>query len=76
MDTEATLSETPARRLRLALDLFEFGTDMMRQNLRRETPDATEDEIQARLIAWLQERPGAELGDGVGRPGRWPRLRR
>ena len=73
MGTEATPHETPAQRLRLALDLFEFGTDMMRQKLRREHPDATEDEIQARLVAWLQERPGAELGDGVGRPGRWPR---
>lgn len=73
MEIDAKSHETPAQRLRTALDLFEFGTDMMRQKLRREAPDATEDEIQARLVAWLQERPGAELGDGVGRPGRWPR---
>ncbi len=73
MEIEATFHETPAQRLRIALDLFEFGTDMMRQKLRRETPDATEGEIQTRLVAWLQERPGAELGDGVGRPARWPR---
>ena len=73
MEIENTSPETPAQRLRIALDLFEFGTDMMRQKLRRETPDATQDEIQARLVAWLQERPGAELGDGVGRPAHWPR---
>lgn len=76
MEVDATPHETPAQRLRIALDLFELGLDMMRQKLRRETPDATEDELQAQLVAWLQERPGAELGDGVGRPGHWPRLRR
>ena len=73
MKLEATLQETPAQRLRTALDLFEFGVDMMRQRLRRETPEATEGEIQTRLVAWLQQRPGAELGDGAGRPARWPR---
>ena len=73
IETAATPDETPAQRLRIALDLFEFGTDMMRQKLRREAPEATDDEIQARLVAWLQERPGAELGDGAGRLGRWPR---
>lgn len=76
MKIEATFHETPAQRLRTALDLFEFGTDMMRQKLRRETPNATADEIQTRLVAWLQERPGAEFGDGVGRLAHWPRKRR
>lgn len=72
MEAEATTThETAAQRLRIALDLFEFGVDMMRQKLRREAPDATEDEIQTRLVAWLQERPGAEFGDGAGRAGRW-----
>ncbi len=73
MEIEATFHETPAQRLRTALDLFEFGLDMMRQKLRRKSPDAGEDEIQAQLVARLQDRPGAELGDGVGRPSRWPR---
>ncbi len=73
METGTTPNETPAQRLRIALDLFEFGTDMMRQKLRREAPEAKDEEIQARLVAWLQEHPGAELGDGVGRPARWPR---
>jgi hypothetical protein len=42
---------------RLALDLFEAG----------------EAEIEAHIVAWLHERPGAEHGDAVGRPGTWPR---
>ncbi len=73
MKIEATPDVTLAQRLRIALDLFEFGADMMRQKLRRETPNATEAEVQTRLVSWLQDRPGAEHGDGVGRPVRWPR---
>lgn len=76
MDSEPTPPETPAQRLRIALDLHELGVEMMRQKLRREAPEATEDEIQARLVAWLQDRPGAEYGDAEGRPGTWPRQRR
>ncbi len=76
MGVKAALGESPAQRLRVALDLFELGIDMMRQKLRRDAPEATEDEIQARLATWLRERPGAEHGDGVGRPALWPRQRR
>jgi len=46
---------------------------MMRQNLRRRYPDASEQEIKARLAQWLRERPGAEYGDCEGRPVPWPR---
>ena len=62
-----------ARRFRTALDLFEAGVGMMRQNLRRRFPDADEQEIAERLTKWLQERPGAEHGDCIGRPVDWPR---
>jgi hypothetical protein len=47
----------------------------MRQNLRRRFPEASEAEIEARLIGWLQERPGAEAGDATGRSVPWPRTR-
>jgi len=57
-----------AERLRTALALFEAGVEMMRQNLRREFPEADEKEIDAKLAAWLQHRPGAEYGDCEGRP--------
>jgi hypothetical protein len=65
-----------AERLRLALDLFAAGEAVMRQNLRRRFPGASESEIDRRLFAWLAERPGAEHGDAVGRPGTWPRAAR
>lgn len=60
-------------RLRATIQLHEDGVRLMRQNLRRQQPDATDDEIEERLGEWLSERPGAEHGDGVGRPGTWPR---
>ena len=40
---------------------------MMRQSLRRRMPQASSDEIEAALNAWLRERPGAEHGDAAGR---------
>ncbi len=69
-------SERAAERLRLALEMFGVGEALMRQRLRREHPNADDVEIEARLIAWLQERPGAEAGDAVGTPVAWPRRRR
>ena len=66
-------SEAAARRFRLALDLFEAGVEMMRQTLRREHPGLPESEIEALLVHWLQERPGAEFGDAPGPRVPWPR---
>ncbi len=71
VELEASLEDV-GQRLNLAFDLFEFGTEMMRQKLRRENPDAGEEELETRYLAWLQERPGAELGDAAGRPRSWP----
>lgn len=56
--------------MRITLDLAEAGVDMMRENLRRRYPDAGAAELERHLVAWLHERPGAELGDADGRPGR------
>ncbi|MBI3628336.1 MAG: hypothetical protein HY217_01920 [Candidatus Rokubacteria bacterium] len=64
-----------ADRLRLALDMFGVGEALKRQQLRREHPDADDTEIEERLVAWLQERPGAESGDASGKPIPWPRQR-
>ncbi|MFL6192950.1 MAG: hypothetical protein ACJ75H_02170 [Thermoanaerobaculia bacterium] len=66
-------SSLASRRFRTAMDLFEAGIAMMRQNLRRQFPDADEKEIATRLALWLRERPGAEHGDCEGRPVDWPR---
>lgn len=67
---------TPVERFRVALELFEDGVRIMEQNLRREHPDASEEEIENKLAAWLRHRPGAEHGDCVGRPLEWPLERR
>jgi len=49
-----------------------LGESMRRAQLRREHPDATDEEIEAMLVAWLETRPGAEHGDGWGRSIAWP----
>lgn len=66
-------SELAAERFRLALELFEAGEALKRQQLRREHPEATESQIEALLVAWLRDRPGAPHGDAEGRPIPWPR---
>jgi hypothetical protein len=48
--------------------MFEFGEQMQRSTLRRLHPEASDAEIDAKMRAWMLARPGAELGDGVGRP--------
>jgi len=53
--------------------MFQAGVDMMRQNLRRADPTATDTEIRIRVGTWLRERQGAESGDGEGRLVPWPR---
>jgi len=71
-ETAAVGRTEAAARLRTALGLFEAGVEMMRQKLRRDHPDLGDREIDARVKAWLRERPGAEFGDAVGRPVSWP----
>jgi hypothetical protein len=61
----------PSVRLRQALELHEDGVAIMRRNLRRDHPAASEAELSRLLIAWLRERPGAEAGDCVGSPRVW-----
>lgn len=59
--------------------MADLGVEMMRQRLRRQDPDASEDEIRSRLAEWLQTRPGAEHGAAWGVKGTrevdkgWPR---
>ena len=57
-------------RMEMAFDLYEMAEQMMRQNLRRRNPEASEEQIEEGLREWLHRRPGAELGDGPGRPSR------
>lgn len=59
---------SPADKLRAALELHDVGVELMRQSLRRRHPDASDDAIEDLLTDWLRTRPGAEHGDGAGRP--------
>jgi hypothetical protein len=53
-------------RVQTTLDLYEGAEAMMRQNLRRRFPQESPDQIERRLMDWLQDRPGAERGDAGG----------
>ncbi|MCY4026154.1 MAG: hypothetical protein OXH75_07560 [Acidobacteria bacterium] len=56
-----------AEAFRTTLDLFDAGVALQRQNLRRQHPEASDEEIERLLGRWLRHRPGAEDGDGSGR---------
>jgi hypothetical protein len=59
--------ETMGEKLQGALDLADMGIALMRQNLRRANPDASDEEVDRLLDDWLGSRPGAVLGDCPGR---------
>lgn len=58
---------SPAEKLQMSLAMFDYGCDLMRENLRRRHPELDEAAVEERLRAWLRERPGAPNGDGEGR---------
>lgn len=60
------MGETPGDRLRIALEMADAGIEMMRLNLRRSHPQASVEEIEGLLVAWLHRRPGATHGDCPG----------
>ncbi|HEY5377447.1 MAG TPA: hypothetical protein VIK01_27395 [Polyangiaceae bacterium] len=68
-----SVRETPSEKLRIAFALIDVAERMLRQRLRRESPDISEASLEERVSAWYARRPGAELGDGVGIPAAWPR---
>ena len=43
-------------RARATFDLFEFSDQIMRQNLRRKYPHASEEELRERFAAWAEKR--------------------
>lgn len=66
-------TEAVQRRFQQALDLYELAEAMVRQRLERENPGADAATIEAGVIAWRLQRPGAEHGDAPGRLVPWPR---
>jgi hypothetical protein len=61
--------------LEAALELAELAEEMKREQLRRAHPEASDEDIERLVLAWLHTRPGAEHGDAVGRVVRLPRPR-
>jgi len=59
-----------ATRLEDALELADLAERMVRERLRREFPEANDQELEQRVLAWLQHRPGAADGDAQGRTKR------
>jgi hypothetical protein len=66
-------SHRAIERFRTTIDLWATGLTLRRQAIRRTRPSASDAEVNALLWAWLQERPGAEYGDGAP-PDRHHRL--
>jgi hypothetical protein len=62
--------DATARRLLEALEMWEDGVQIMRDNLRRRSPRATDEEIEAELARWL-ERPDPVDAEYVSVA--WPR---
>jgi hypothetical protein len=50
----------------LALDLYEVGEQMKRQQLRRRL--GSDADAEDALVEWRRHRPGGEPGDAPGRP--------
>lgn len=42
-------------RMRATLDLYQLAEDVMRQNLRRRHPGASDAEIERLLLSWLRK---------------------
>ncbi len=55
-----------AEQLEDALELADLAERMVRARLRREHPAWSEEELDAQVLAWLHDRPGAEHGDAEG----------
>jgi hypothetical protein len=66
-------AETPTERLRATFELIDFAERMLRQRIRREFPEITDQALEERVSAWYERRPGAEFGDGEGISVAWPR---
>lgn len=63
---DASAAERMRERMCVTFELFDAGVALMRQNVRRRHPDASDAGLEERLTQWLHHRPGAEFGDSAG----------
>jgi len=64
---------SPAEKLKLSLQMFEYGCQLMRENLRRQHPELDAEALERALQAWLRNRSDTDYGGGPMRLGKWPR---
>ena len=67
--------DSPAARLRLALELSAVAEALRAQRFRRERPGLSDDVLESLMAEWRETRPGAVAGDATGRVVQWPRPR-
>jgi hypothetical protein len=63
-----------AARLLAAFDLYQAAEDMKRMQLRRRHPEASDEEIEEKILEWLRERPALPVGSSFKKVP-WPRRR-
>ena len=54
--TDSLTADPRASRLLAALDLMELGIELMRQNIARRNPEASEQEVNVELQRWIEGR--------------------
>ncbi len=49
--------EIQSAKLTLSVELFSTGVALKRENLKRTFPEASEEDIEKKIVEWLQDRP-------------------
>lgn len=63
------MAAADVEKFRVVFDMCEAGVQMYRQRMRREAPGASDEEIEAKVQAWLRK-PSGEAGDRLRLPAR------
>lgn len=63
------MAAVDVEKFRVVFDLCDAGVRMYRQRMRRENPGSSDEQIEARVQAWLRL-PSGEAGERLRRPAR------